>query len=80
METDLTSREPISERWLSVDEIAHHLGVSKVSIYKWSEAGKMPTHKVGRQLKFKASEVDKWVIGGGASTSRSVSSKEICFG
>ncbi|MBS1960598.1 MAG: helix-turn-helix domain-containing protein [Bdellovibrionales bacterium] len=58
----------MSERWLSVDEIAHHLGVSKVSIYKWCEAGKMPTHKIGRQLKFKVSEVDQWVTCGGAAS------------
>lgn len=55
------------ERWLSVDEIAIHLGVSKVSIYKWVEAGKVPAHKVGRQWKFKASEVDVWVKSGSAS-------------
>lgn len=24
------------ERWLSVDELVFHLGVSKESIYKWS--------------------------------------------
>lgn len=50
------------ERWLSVDEIAFHLGVSKESIYRWAEKGKMPAHKLGRQWKFKASEVDRWVV------------------
>lgn len=50
------------ERWLSVDEIAFHLGVSKESIYRWAERGKMPAHKLGRQWKFKASEVDSWVV------------------
>lgn len=54
------------ERWLLVDEIATHLGVSKVSIYKWSEAGKIPAHKVGRQWKFRVAEVDAWVMSGSA--------------
>lgn len=54
------------ERWLSVDEIAEHLGISKVSIYKWVEAGKIPAHKVGRLLRFKVSEIDAWVRDGGA--------------
>lgn len=49
------------ERWLSVEEIAFHLGVSKESIYRWAERGKMPAHKLGRQWKFKASEVDFWL-------------------
>lgn len=55
------------ERWLSVDEIAQHLGVSKVSIYRWAESGEMPAHKVGRQWKFKATEVDCWVKNGKAA-------------
>lgn len=53
------------ERWLSVEEIAFHLGVSKESIYRWSEKGKMPAHKLGRQWKFRATEVDRWLVSGG---------------
>lgn len=54
------------ERWLSVEEIAKHLGVSKETIYRWVEKEKIPSHKVGRQWKFKISEVDEWVTTGGA--------------
>ncbi|MGH1469353.1 MAG: methylation-associated defense system helix-turn-helix domain-containing protein MAD1 [Bdellovibrionales bacterium] len=54
------------ERWLSVEEIAKHLGVSKETIYRWAEKSKIPAHKVGRQWKFRASEVDQWVTSGGA--------------
>lgn len=54
------------ERWFSVEEIAKHLGVSKETIYRWVEKGKIPSHKVGRQWKFKVSEVDDWVTSGGA--------------
>lgn len=53
-----------SERWLSVDEISSYLGVSKESIYRWVESGKMPASKVGRQWRFKVSDVDKWVRDG----------------
>ena len=49
------------DRWLSVEEIANYLGVSKESIYRWLESKKMPAHKLGRQWKFKTSEVDEWV-------------------
>lgn len=56
-----------SERWLSLEEIAQHLGMSKVTIYKWIEAEKIPGHKVGRNWKFKVSEVDAWVTNGAAS-------------
>lgn len=57
------------ERWLSVEEIAKHLGVSKETIYRWVEKDKIPAHKVGRQWKFKISEVDSWVTSGGAKES-----------
>lgn len=52
------------ERWLSVVQVAAHLGVNRDTIYKWIERKKMPAHKVGRLWKFKASEVDQWVRAG----------------
>ena len=56
----------MTERWLSVEEIAQHLGVSKETIYRWLEKKKIPAHRVGKLWKFKASEVDSWVTNGGA--------------
>ena len=54
----------MAERWLSVDEIAAHLGVNPDTIYKWITRKSMPAHKLGRLWKFLASEVDQWVKGG----------------
>lgn len=56
----------MDERWLSVDEIATHLGVSRDTIYKWISRKQMPAHKVGKLWKFLASEVNTWVKGGNA--------------
>ncbi len=56
-----------TERWLSIDEITAHLGVSAVTIYRWLERGKVPAHRVGKLWKFKASEVDEWVKCGQAA-------------
>lgn len=58
----------MSEPWLSADEIASHLGVSKDTVYAWISTQNMPAHKVGRLWRFQASEVDEWVRQGGAST------------
>jgi excisionase family DNA binding protein len=55
-----------SERWLSVEEIAGHLGVSKETIHRWLSKSKIPAHRVGKLWKFKTSEVDSWVTEGGA--------------
>ena len=57
-------------RWLSVDEIAEHLGVKKDTIYKWVRTTDIPYHKVGKLLKFQISEIDKWVRAGKASSKK----------
>jgi excisionase family DNA binding protein len=59
----------MNERWLSVEEIAAHLGVNPDTIYKWIERKKMPAHKVGRLWKFQVTEVDAWIRDGRASES-----------
>lgn len=55
------------DRWLSINEICNHLGVSKDTIYKWIEKYDMPAHRMGRLWKFQKIEVDKWVKAGGAA-------------
>lgn len=55
-----------NEPWVSIDAIARHLDVSKDTVYRWIDQRGMPAHKVGRQWKFKISEVDAWVRAGTA--------------
>ena len=55
------------ERWLGLEEIAKHLGASKETIRSWIRKESIPYHKVGRQYKFKASEVDQWVESGASA-------------
>ncbi|KJC24328.1 helix-turn-helix domain-containing protein [Pseudomonas aeruginosa] len=57
----------MTDRWLSVEEIGEHLGVSKDTVYAWIGKRHMPAHKVGRLWKFQKAEVDAWVKAGGAS-------------
>ena len=52
------------ERWLNLEEISKHLGVSKDTIRIWIKKETIPFHKIGRQYKFKISEVDDWVESG----------------
>lgn len=58
----------MSEPWLSADDIAIHLGVTKDSVYAWIANKGMPAHRVGRLWKFQASEVDVWVRRGDGDT------------
>lgn len=55
------------DRWLGVEEIAEHLGVSKDTVYAWIAKRSMPAHRVGRLWKFQKQEVDAWIKKGGAS-------------
>lgn len=57
----------MDDRWLSVQEIARHLGVSRDTVYTWLGKQIMPAHRVGRLWKFRRSEVDAWVLEGGAA-------------
>jgi len=57
----------MEERWLSVDEIAEYLGISKDTVYAWINDKSMPAHRMGRLWKFKREEVDGWITSGGAS-------------
>jgi excisionase family DNA binding protein len=56
-----------AEQWVSVEQVASHLNVKALTIYKWLERKDMPAHKVGRLWRFKISEIDAWVRSGGSS-------------
>jgi excisionase family DNA binding protein len=62
-----TGGADMTEPWLSADDIAVHLGVTKDTVYTWIAEKGMPAHKIGRLWKFQATEVDDWVRGGGAA-------------
>jgi excisionase family DNA binding protein len=57
---------PDAQRWISVDDVADHLGVSKDTVYRWIDKRGLPASKVGRFWRFQLSEVDGWVRSGGA--------------
>ena len=59
----------MEDRWLSVEDIADYLGVSKDTIYNWINNKNMPAHKIGRLWKFKREEVDEWAKSGGTPES-----------
>lgn len=69
MYSGLLGSDMSSSRWLSVDEVAEYLGVSRDTVYAWVTSKGMPGHKVGRFWKFKGEDVDAWVRDGGAASS-----------
>lgn len=50
----------MTDRLMSVDEIAAFLGVQRDTVYKWIGRHGLPGRKVGRLWKFRKNEVDQW--------------------
>jgi excisionase family DNA binding protein len=50
-----------NERWVTVDDVAAHLGVARDSVYRWLNTKDLPAHRVGRAWRFRLSEIDDWV-------------------
>ncbi len=58
----------IDDRGISMEEAADYLGVNKDSIRNWiKRSTEIPAHKIGKQWKFKKSELDEWVKSGKSS-------------
>jgi excisionase family DNA binding protein len=57
-----------AERWISLEEAAYFLGVKPSTLREWirKENG-VPARKIGKQWKFKCSELDDWVKSGGSA-------------
>ena len=60
----------MEDRWLSVDEIADHLGIKRDTVYKWIGERQLPGHKIGRLWKFNKQAVDEWVKSGAATDAK----------
>mgnify|MGYP000108278040 CR=1 FL=1 len=52
------------EKLVSLEDIATYLDVSKDTIRSWIKKETIPFHKVGRQYKFRMSEIEAWVESG----------------
>jgi len=50
----------MTDKWLTINQIARYLQVSKEKIYKLCQKGKMPASKIGGQWRFKKDTVDQW--------------------
>jgi len=46
---------------MTIDDLAAYLQVSKSSLYKLSQEGKVPGQKVGRHWRFRKEAIDRWL-------------------
>jgi excisionase family DNA binding protein len=60
-----------TDKWLTLDELAESLKLSRTKLYRMAQEGEIPASKIGAQWHFKRKEIDDWVTsqrsGGAAS-------------
>ena len=66
--------EIMNDKWISIDEAAEYLGIKTVTLRSWIRNGKegLPAQKIGKQWKFKISELDEWVKSGKSASRQSM--------
>ena len=53
------------DKWIGIEDAAVYLDVNKDSIRNWIKKDvDIPAHNIGKQWKFKKSELDDWVKSG----------------
>ena len=59
----------MEEPWVTMKDIASHVGVTPETIRTWIKTKDFPAKKVGHQWRFKLSAVDAWTEGSGEAQS-----------
>ena len=50
---------------LTIDELANYLRISRSTLYKLAQEGRVPCQKVGRHWRFRKQAIDRWLGEGG---------------
>lgn len=65
--------ELLDDNWINIDEAANYLGIKPVTLRDWikkRELNFIPVNKIGKQWKFKKSELDEWIKSGKSAIRR----------
>ena len=52
------------DNYISLEDAAEYLNIKPVTLRKWIKDKNIPAHKIGKQWKFKRSELEEWVKSG----------------
>lgn len=67
----------ISDKWVSIEYASEYLDVSQDTIRNWiKKENGIPAYKIGRQWKFKLSELDEWIKSGKVHQNRRIEKHE----
>ena len=51
----------MQERWMTLQQVAEYLQLSKDQIYRLAQTGRMPASKVGNRWRFRRERIDSWI-------------------
>ncbi len=54
---------------MTIDELADYLKIAKSTLYKLSQEGRVPGQKIGKHWRYRRVGIDRWLDGGGPSSS-----------
>ena len=52
---------------MTIEELSHYLKISRSTLYKLAQEGRVPCQKVGRHWRFRKEAIDRWLDEGGAA-------------
>ncbi len=50
-----------NDKWLTIDELAEYLKVSRTKLYRMAQNHEIPASKIGALWRFDREEIDAWV-------------------
>ena len=56
---------------MTIDEMSDYLRISRSTLYKLAQEGRVPCQKVGRHWRFRREAVNRWLEQGGAEDMQS---------
>ena len=51
----------MQSRWMTLQEVAEYLQLSKDMIYRLAQNGRIPASKVGSRWRFRRERIDRWM-------------------
>ena len=58
-------KEQADENYISIEDAANYLKIKPVTLRKWIKIKPdFPAHQIGKQWRFKRSELDSWINSG----------------
>lgn len=53
--------------YMTTDEAVSYLKVSRTTLRRWASEGRIPAAKIGKEWRFRRSDLDAWVAAGGTA-------------